>query len=902
MTLALNGTGREKPAPPKLDSSVVTFTWPAGSRPGYINSTFLTICVALDTAGLKEARWKFTTKENDPPISASDTTANGGRAKLTSIQTGRFCFQIPLFGKLTSNRWYCYIWLEGRNGVSGYKTAYPTVLTYDVTPPTFTRVPYVTAGWTGGFANHTNAETITICWEAATELSGIAEVRWKFSRLPEPPINATDTTVAGGTLRRDGISCASIRLKDKITPNMRWYGYFWLIDGTGNSNHLNAAATQTIINYDLVAPDSPTEPVSRNIPATVWFGANRMLTLNLTLPTGARDAARVRWKFKTRPTSTSTADGEMLLTRSGSSNASFSVLFNSKAWCGDDSLYFWFADSAGNAKPTNYSFAGYKFDMCEPVIARSRSGEGLASKGQAYVDTVLITDLTRVFKDSVQVVYRFGGAQVNEPARPQLFREISRQKIGKNIVHRFEVNIPADGVTTRGLEYKISAKDSLRNLGYGPGPVEGPQCATENDGYWVAVRTKSNSEFRTDKDGNAVALPFGRDQSNYTLFSIPFQLDNPALKAVLEDDLGPYDKKKWRLFEYRPDLTGDNAWVEYTAASISPFKPGNAFFMIVSEANKVITSGAGRTVSTRSKFRIELKKGWNLFSNPFNFAIHRNNMVLTNTSIPQDSTNVSIRSYERGWNIDDTIEPWRGYAIYVEPRSLTRKMELVICPVATIPRAGKTTMPLALAPEEWTIQITAHAGATRDTINWVGARKAAAEEYDDFDQFEPPVIGEYVSVYIPNEHWSQHAMKYTADFRPSGSDAYEWPLMVATNHASGEVTLEFKQVADLPDGYDAFLIDTRYGIARNLRRNPTYRLATGDSGIEKSLILVVGKSEALKKHNAGVALVPQAFELSQNFPNPFRAGVGAHARVMTEIRYALPKAATVTLEVYNLLG
>ncbi|MGH7453548.1 MAG: FlgD immunoglobulin-like domain containing protein, partial [bacterium] len=245
------------------------------------------------------------------------------------------------------------------------------------------------------------------------------------------------------------------------------------------------------------------------------------------------------------------------------------------------------------------------------------------------------------------------------------------------------------------------------------------------------------------------------------------------------------------------------------------------------------------------------------------------------------------------------IEPWKGYAIYVKKRVSTAPVMLVICPIATSSRIGKTLAPAETSAEDWTLQISAKAGVALDSINYVGARCAAAEEYDVFDRMEPPVIGDYVSVYVDNEKWTKNPMKYTADFRPTGQETYEWPLHVNSNTAPGEVVLQFSGVANLPAEFEAYLVDEAYGVARNLRRNPEYRFVAGSNGVEKSLKLLVGNPEALQKYSNGIALVPQAFELSQNFPNPFAA---KFQQSFTAIRYTLPKSANVTVEVYNMLG
>ncbi|MGH7452962.1 MAG: choice-of-anchor D domain-containing protein, partial [bacterium] len=412
VSFTVSGTGQEKTPPPQVTTLIVD--WPGGIA-GYTNSSRLLISTPIDTSGIKEARWKFTQKDNDPPASAGDTL-NGGAGKFISLKKDSARFEIPL--KITAGRWNCYIWLEGTNGTSGYRDARPTVVTYDITPPTFSKLPYVSMGWNRTFVGHTKADILTVCWDAS-DSSAITEVRWKFTKTRLAPQNV-DTTGS----RRISSNCVTIPLKEKIIEG-RWYCYVWLVDGSGNSSN----ATEIAVKYDVTAPQAPSVPIARNILRNDWFNTNRS-PLILTLKQ-IRDAAYVHWKFKTRPTPTTLHDDEgPLIVRNAQKDTVFSVIFNSLNWCGEDSLYFWLEDSAGNAKPERFAVTGYKFDMCSPVITRLRTGEAVVSKptsptnSHVVIDTVKIFDHTKVVRDSV--LYRFGGSRASQP--PQRLRSVQGTK------------------------------------------------------------------------------------------------------------------------------------------------------------------------------------------------------------------------------------------------------------------------------------------------------------------------------------------------------------------------------------------------------------------------------------------------------------------------------------------
>jgi hypothetical protein len=82
--------------------------------------------------------------------------------------------------------------------------------------------------------------------------------------------------------------------------------------------------------------------------------------------------------------------------------------------------------------------------------------------------------------------------------------------------------------------------------------------------------------------------------------------------------------------------------------------------------------------------------------------------------------------------------------------------------------------------------------------------------------------------------------------------------------------------------------------------SPATLASTGGSKTAESGNAATQETNAGQKESAAAALrgqahaVPDEFSLGANYPNPFRTS--------TEIRFGLPQAAEVSLEVYDLLG
>jgi hypothetical protein len=432
-----------------------------------------------------------------------------------------------------------------------------------------------------------------------------------------------------------------------------------------------------------------------------------------------------------------------------------------------------------------------------------------------------------------------------------------------------------------------------------PGTEVGPRGVE----YWAEIQTLTTTltDPRSDPARHPLELRVSADNlaesgstpaERYRLLSIPLEAP-PAtgLATILSDqrEFGPYDPARWRAFRYVPELGRNVELPEDPSRFV--LEPGRAFWVVSREAHRVDTAPVPMlSTQVAQPYVILLAPGWNAIGNPYPYPIAWSSVRGRLGIGDPVAFDPERNDYREG--SADTLQPFQGY--FVE--NTTGVQETLYVEAQAHSAAGRSPAALHTGGEA-TVSLEAVTARGADRSNRIGVAADAAAQRDARDQGEPPQPpGAAVRLSIANRDWSGAPGLYRRDIRPAGGEGHTWEIEVAS--ASAGEPVDIVLAGDLAGVGDAVrVVDREQGTIHEVAPGPDggFRLTIVSFGPDRPyrLALVAGSAGYVSREAAPGA-APERLTLDAAAPNP--------AREALRVRFGLPRAGAVDLEVFDLGG
>jgi hypothetical protein len=507
-----------------------------------------------------------------------------------------------------------------------------------------------------------------------------------------------------------------------------------------------------------------------------------------------------------------------------------------------------------------------------------------------------------------------------------------------------EVLLPAGASFLSGtIHYRRGGESHYESGTLSPGGILGRPVAIIPDSmvgphgveYWVEARTlRTTLRFPATEPEPAIirskvqnlAERSEHPGARYRLLTVPLDFGpdfSGGLDALLTDQLGTYDPVRWRAYAYDP---GSLSNVEFSSAAAAFFRPepGRAFWLISRGAHRVNTAPAeGVSPPTGREYPIALAPGWNLFGNPFDFPVAwsdvRRSPVAAGDPVAFDPSLGTIGDYADP--APAVLAPFEGYfvqAAQAETLWVLPRAAPITAARNEAPYAGGAPAPAASparradAGDLWRCRVRAWTDRATDGSNEFGVHAAAEPGFDPLDAPKPPPPpGPWVQVAFAHPEWQERSGEYRRDLRGPGTAGETWEIEVRSATPGDPVTLELSEMVPASSDLAMRLIDREQGGTADgpgaAGKSPSSPVAGLDGKRSLAryrivafgprpyrLAIVAGSEEYVANATRQALAVPPRVTLDQNAPNPFRAA--------TRIRFGLPRAERVTLEIYSVLG
>lgn len=433
--------------------------------------------------------------------------------------------------------------------------------------------------------------------------------------------------------------------------------------------------------------------------------------------------------------------------------------------------------------------------------------------------------------------------------------------------------------------------------------------------YFFEIRGRfATNQVRTDKKYAYIRFPenvdnmnltnntlirYGIDRSSYNILSIPLNLTNSGIPQVL-DELGDYDKKKWRMF-----ATINNGYVEYSESesAFTDFEPGVGYWLIIGspDGSDDIFPGEGTTVEVTElqPFEITLTPGWNQIGNPYNFNISWDDVIDEDIN-PGSSTELEeLRTFKFTLNPNaNVIERFSG-GIVMAHSEITLKIPVLKNPVAqrlsNTPISDTRTILNPLHYATWRVNLQIESGGMVYSSASFGMDRNAKFGRDSFDRMRMPRFDDPGFTYLDLtfEHPEYFYPYFTKDIVPS-SDSHIWEFYISSNNGEEDIRVQWDREYFGNGDQELMLFDVEKQRAFDMRKDSIY--VSSSTKTDRPFRIYYGSKSFIDS-----VLTPDRILLGEAYPNPFNTLVTIPF-TLVDRQQGKADIYQVTLNVYNLMG
>ncbi|MEM9829595.1 MAG: beta-propeller fold lactonase family protein [Bacteroidota bacterium] len=380
------------------------------------------------------------------------------------------------------------------------------------------------------------------------------------------------------------------------------------------------------------------------------------------------------------------------------------------------------------------------------------------------------------------------------------------------------------------------------------------------------------------EEGEDIDLKFGKTRDKYNTIAFPLVLDQPTVSDVLFDELGGYDKEKWRLFT----INGDNQFSEYP--EIRTIDPGQAQLLIVKDdIGEPLNSGSGHRVrANKTKpYRIAVHPGWNLIGNPAPFAIDWRE-VANDPANTDAALNDFVFQHSPNWNNSAReLDKSAGGLVFVNETtdSITIPLSAKSARIE-----GKTAKP---AKGSWEVALSVQqekSGLARTRAGF-GMHPDASALADRYDLMTPPALGAFLDIVF--QHPDYFYPNFSKDIVPPHNH-YIWDFDVQASE-SGLIKLTWDTEQFPLNDHSLLLVDRQEERVIDMRQQAFYSFPASP---HRMFQIYYAPQDSIDDN-----LNPSKIHLQAAYPNPF-------AKEVT-IPFTLPPSDQdfqVELTIYNTAG